>query len=98
MTPDRFYLWKKDVSVPDVARPTYEGDSRALLAPYFTRSQLDLADISGLAFELVVAAWLADLVRSDAAPKKLPDDQRWLQESGFLGAVKNGRVEFEVAA
>ena len=55
-------------------------------------------DISGPAFELVVAAWLADLVRSEEQREKLTDGQSWLVESGFLTAVRDGRVAYEEAA
>jgi len=97
-TPDRFYLWKDAVGALDAVEPTYDGDAGGLLASYFARSRLDPSDISGSAFELVVAAWLADLARSDGPPTDLPHEQQWLLESGFFNAVKNGRVEFEDAA
>jgi hypothetical protein len=98
VTPDRLYLWKDAGSEPTLVEPTYEVDAHPLLEPYFARAGVHPADVSGRAFELVVAAWLADLVRSAGSPENLADQQRWLVESGFLGAVRNGRVEYEVAA
>ncbi|MBI4470507.1 MAG: hypothetical protein HY650_14415 [Acidobacteria bacterium] len=98
VTPDRLYLWKEvgEESIP--VEPTYEVDAHPLLEPYFTNAGIDPTNISGRAFELVVAAWLADLIRSEGSFDNLPGEDSWLVESGFLAAVKNGRIEYEVPA
>jgi len=98
VTPDRLYLWKDAGGDPIPVEPTYEVDAHPLLQPYFARAGVDPSEVSGRAFELVVAAWLADLVRSEGSAEKRATDQSWLVESGLLGAVRNGRVEYEVAA
>ena len=54
--------------------------------------------VSGPAFELLVAAWLGDVIRSTEPPEERPDDQSWLAESGFRTAVKDGRIEYEAVA
>jgi hypothetical protein len=96
--PDRLYLWKNAAATPLLAPPTYEIDARSLFAPYFEKAGVNADDISGYAFELVVAAWLGDLVRSEEQTEKLTNEQRWLVESGFLAAVRDGRVAYEEAA
>ena len=98
VTPDRLYLWKSAGVEPKLVRPTYEIDAQPLLEPYFKRAAVDPSTISGAAFELVVAAWLADLVRSEPASKKLAEEHCWLVESGFLTAIGSGRVAYEAAA
>lgn len=98
VTPDRLYLWKDAGGEAALVEPTYEVDAYPLLEPYFARAGVAPADVSGRAFELVVAAWLADLVRATGTSEKLGEGQSWLVESGFLAAVRNGRVEYEVAA
>lgn len=98
VTPDRLYLWKDAGGEPTPVDPTYEVDAHPLLEPYFAGAGMNPADVSGRAFELVVAAWLADLVRSEGSRENLADQQRWLAESGFLDAIRNGRLEYEVAA
>jgi len=98
VTPDRLYLWKDAGGEATLVEPTYEVDAHPLLEPYFSRAGVDPADVSGRAFELVVAAWLADLIRSNGPPEKLADEQTWLAASGLLDAVRNGRVAYEVAA
>src|SRR5205807_2738705 len=64
VTPDRLYVWKNAGAEPLHVKPTYDVDARPLLEPYFNSAGLDPSDVSGKAFELLVAAWLADLVRS----------------------------------
>jgi hypothetical protein len=99
VTPDRLYIWKHAGSTaPFLVQPTYELDAQPLFAPYFERAGISPSDISGQAFELVVAAWLADLVRSEEKREALTNGQRILAESGFLTAVRDGRIEYEEAA
>jgi hypothetical protein len=99
VTPDRLYLWKEDAGgKPVPVEPAYEIDVRPLLQPYFARAGLNPATVSGQAFELIVAAWLADLMRWVGVTEKREIEQRWLLDSGFLGAVSNGRVEYDLAA
>lgn len=98
VTPDRLYIWKDADTAPILVQPTYEIDARPILAPYFERAGVSPGDISGHAFELVVAAWLGDLVRSAEQQETLTNGQRWLVESGFLTAVKDGRIAYEEAA
>lgn len=98
VTPDRLYIWKNAGTTPTLVQPTYEIDARPLFARYFERAGVNPSDSSGQAFELVVAAWLGDLVRSKEQREALTDAQRVLAESGFLTAVKDGRIEYEEAA
>lgn len=98
VTPDRLYVWKDAGAKPVALEPTYEIDARSVLQPYFTRAGVDPATVSGKAFELIVAAWLADLTRLGSPAEKPASEEIWLADSGFLGAVKNARVELEVAA
>jgi hypothetical protein len=95
-TPDRLYLWKGAGLEPAVVPPTYEIDARSIFQPYLERTGTDSGAMSESAFELVVGAWLADLTRSEEPSKELAERQGWLIESGFLNAVRNGRVAYEV--
>ena len=98
VTPDRLYIWKNAGTAPTLVQPTYELDAQPLFAPYFERARMSPNDISGHAFELMVAAWLGDLVRSEEQREAFIEGQRVLAESGFLMAVKDGRIEYEEAA
>lgn len=98
VTPDRLYLWKGNGTQPKVVQPTYEIDARPIFAPYFERAGMDPQEVSGPAFELVVAAWLSDLVQSEASPETLEPAPDQLRDSGILEAVRAGRVEYGMAA
>jgi hypothetical protein len=77
--------------------PAFEVDAQPIFKPYFGRAGVNPADVSGRAFELVVAAWLGDLIRLAEQPENLSNGQHWLVETGLLDAVRNGRIEYEVA-
>ena len=99
VTPDRLYLWKGAGTGPaQVVPPTVEADTRQEFAPYFESAGVDPQQISGHAFELLVAAWLGDITRSVGTTDKLSDDQSWLARSGFRTAIRDGRVEYEAVA
>jgi hypothetical protein len=95
VTRDRIYLWPQADTAPDLALPAYEIESERVLNPYLQGTRLDLRSIGGMAFELLVSSWLSALVHSQGAP---PSDQSWLTESGFLEAVRNGRLYDQAAA
>ncbi len=98
VTPDRLYLWRRSGTEPIVVHPAYEIDARPIFAPYFERAGVDPDGLSGPAFELVVETWLADLMRADALSAQSAAERNGLAESGFLEAIKNGRIEYEAAA
>lgn len=93
VTRDRLYMWKGAGDEPIEVPPTYEEDVSKTLAPYFSGAGLAANQISGAAFELVVAAWLADLTHQGNPPRNVQPD--WLDHSGFRKAVQDGRVELE---
>jgi len=97
-TPDRLYLWKGAGNEPIPIQPAYEADPRPIFKHYFDRARLDPTDVSGPVFEMVVASWLGDIMRFDEQAQKLANDERWLVESGFLDAIKDGRIGYEVTA
>ena len=98
VTPDRLYLWKDAGTDPVRIPPTFEADTQSEFAPYFEKAGLDPRDISGHAFELLVSAWLGDVIRSEGTPEKFGGDRSWLAKSGFHTAVKDGRIKFEATA
>ena len=98
VTPDHLYLWKGAGAEPKTVRPTYEIDAQPFFEPYFKRAAVDAGTISGGAFELLVAAWLADVLRSEGVSDQLAEEHSWLIQSGFLTAIRNGRLAYEAAA
>jgi hypothetical protein len=96
VTPDRLYLWKTAGTPSAILQSQYEINAEPIFAPYFDRAGVDPHNVSSHAFELVVTAWLSDLVRSEELPEQYTNEQKWLVESGFLTAVRDGRLAYEV--
>ena len=92
---DRIYLWPQSDTTPELILPTYEIEAEPVLNPYLVGTRVDLKTIGGPTFDLLVFSWLSALVYSrDPAPS----GQSWLEESGFLEAVRNGRLYDQAAA
>lgn len=95
VTPDRLYVWKDAGNDPVECPPNHIADLTPVFAPYFDNAGLNPRNVSGDAFEMLVAAWLSDLTRSSRATKDRKCHQDWLDESGFGTAVRDGRIEYE---
>ena len=95
VTPDRLYLWRDAGTESTEVPPTYVADTRSEFEPYFERARVEPRSVSGAAFELLVAAWLGDVIRSEGVAGEHPDERSWLVESGFRAAVKDGGIRFE---
>lgn len=93
VTPDRLYVWK-DVGIEPVQTPpTYEADTLSGFGPYLESSGLDARHLSNGAFELLVSAWLGDVIRPEETAGEHRDHD-WLVKSGFRRALEGGRIEF----
>ena len=93
--PDRFYLWRNN-DYPDLNLPEYEIDPMPLFRPYIAESDEYLEHFSGKGFELLVIAWLSELLQIDELPES--DDTRWLIETGLFRAIQHGHMVSEVIA
>ena len=98
ITPDRIYLWKDAGTDPVTISPTCEKAAQDIFSPYFDKSAIEPSEVSGAAFELIVAAWLENLVRAANKPEELTGEADWLAAPGLLSAIQDGRLEYEVAA
>jgi hypothetical protein len=96
--PDKFYLWTPAQAQLDQSEPTYAIDARPILDPYFQRAGVSAAQISGSSLELIVNAWLGEILYSDQFPETFDSSQQWLVESGLYAALVGGRFEREAAA
>ena len=96
VTPDKLYLWKNAPTASPLDEPTYEIDTQALFAPYYAHAAREGHALSSYGLELLVVAWLSDLMRADISLEQLPNGQQWLLESDFLSAVHAGHIDDEV--
>jgi hypothetical protein len=90
---DHLYLWHRPV--PESGNPDFEADTAAELRPYMTRLQRPLNTLSQSSFELLIQAWLGDLVDGT-----LPEsaNRQWLVESGLADSVRDGSIRLNLAA
>lgn len=90
---DHLYLWRHPA--PDVHHPDFEADTAVVLGPYLTHLNTTLDKLSETGFELLIEAWLSDLVAGT-----LPDtpNHRWLEESGLADSVRDGEIRANIAA
>lgn len=96
--PDRFYLWKNAGGAPEVTEPTLQIDPTPFLQPYYEKSGALPGELTGDSFELIVAAWLNEVLRADNPPDLKGKNQEWLLESGLFDSLAGGRLELEAAA
>jgi hypothetical protein len=90
---DHLYLWRHPA--PDVTTPDFEADTAVALRPYLARLNASLDKLSESSFELLIEAWLTDLVAGT-----LPEatNRQWLEESGLAESVRDGAIRTNVAA
>jgi hypothetical protein len=90
---DHLYLWRHPA--PEVNAPDFEADTAMVLRPYLERLNATLDKLSESSFELLIEAWLSDLVAGT-----LPDasSDYWLQESGLAESVRDGEIRTNIAA
>ncbi|MCI0438426.1 MAG: hypothetical protein L0177_04775 [Chloroflexi bacterium] len=93
--PDYFYLWKEDYS-PSVKPPDYKAKSKEMLRNYLTT--LDVQTLSEPGLELIVEAWLDDLINSELDKSSLGPEWNWLFDSGLYESIKRGSIVVESVA
>jgi hypothetical protein len=90
---DHLYLWRRPSA--DAAAPDFEGDTASALRPYLKGIQVPLDKLSKSSFELLIQAWLNDLVGGT-----LPEsaELEWLEKSGLADSVRDGSIHANIAA
>jgi hypothetical protein len=94
--PNRLYLWKNAGNIPDLIEPSYEVDATPFFQPYFQRSRLTANNINKYGFELIVSAWLNEVLWVGLSGDLPEPQQQFFQDSGLLEALKGGTVAVEV--
>jgi hypothetical protein len=91
ITPDRIYAWRRGAAAS--ANPDWTLDAAPLLAPYFARLKIPVAEVHPHVFDEIVGLWLRDVVRGD-----LPEGGDAVEAQGLLDALRGGEVVQQVAA
>jgi hypothetical protein len=90
---DHLYLWRHPAR--ETASPDFEADTANALGPYLTRLHGTLDTLSESSFEVLIHAWLSDLV---AGTLPEGDNLRWLKDSGLAESVRDGSIRSNIAA
>jgi hypothetical protein len=93
--PDSFYLWKDGSPISYQSPPDYAIDAAEVLRPYLPPSIQSLETISEPGLELLVTAWLQDLLNTRLEREKVAPALRPLFDSGLYDAIRNGSVAIE---
>lgn len=96
--PDRLYLWTDTDNSAELVEPTYEIDATPFFQPYYERSNLSPDHLSSQSFELIVTAWLNELIQSGISENVPKAQKQALQASGLLEALKDASVALEIPA
>ncbi len=97
VTLDHVYLWKEAGTEPEEVEPDYEINAEPLFAPYVQGTRVNLAEVRRPVFELIVTSWLGDLLRAESKAAALGRGNG-LVMSGFVDAIRGGRIEDQLAA
>lgn len=92
VSPEFIYLWKDALS-PEQINPHFVSDTRALLKPYLSRYDGDMAHLSESGLELATRAWLNDVVNR-ASRNGIVDGDDWLAQSGLATRVRQGSLRY----
>jgi hypothetical protein len=96
--PDQFYLWANGEDTQEAREPTYTIDPSPILQPYCQRAGVILEEISRPSLELMIVAWLGEIIHGDRSPEEIDTAQQWLIESGLYFALTGGQFAPLVAA
>ncbi|MEO5731929.1 MAG: hypothetical protein ABI134_17280, partial [Byssovorax sp.] len=89
--PDRIYAWRPGAGAS--AAPDWTLDAGPLLAPYFARLKIPVAEVHPHVFEEIVASWLRDAVQGEMSDGSIVEGAE-----GLLDALRGGEVVQQVAA
>lgn len=91
--PDRLYFWVNKTTRSDAVPPDFITSSLPPLSPYLETAGIAPEDLSRASFEFLVSGWFAELARDPAGARLPADAIVWAEQTGFLEAVRRGRLE-----
>lgn len=96
--PDQFYLWENVGMSNEALEPTLQIDPTPFLGPYYERGGVSPKDVTGKSFELIIAAWLNQILSTESREDLQVRNQQWVVSSGLFDSLAGGRLELEAAA
>ena len=87
--PDFFYLWKPHETTRS-DKFDYKISSQKILSRYLNKDSL--TELSGSSLELLLSAWLGDIINSEISIDEYPEFN-WMIESNLYDSIKGGAVQ-----
>lgn len=87
--PDYFFLWKPHGSA-EAVNADYKIPASDVVKPYL--DDLNLEDLSGYSLELLLSAWVSNVIESNITEEAEPE-LAWLIDSGLFETIKGGSIE-----
>jgi hypothetical protein len=97
VTRESIYLWRNAGNAPVPVPPHAVIPTAPLLTPYFERFSTSVEEVDGLSLETIVGSWLSDL----SGPWGRAGEfalEHGLAGTGFVEALRGGRIEYKDAA
>ncbi len=92
-TPDQLYLWAGKPLQSEPVPPDISVGTRELFEPYLSKADVAVSGLSEGGLELIVAAWLNELLGGYGADRLPPSAAEWFRSEGLLDALRGGRLE-----
>jgi hypothetical protein len=91
-TPEQLYLWAGKQLPAEPIPPDISVGTRELFEPYLSKAQVAVSSLSEGGLELIVAAWLNELVGGYEDNRLPPSAAEWFKSEGLLDALRGGRL------
>lgn len=92
-TPDRVYFWIDKTTDSRPVPPDFSFNPERALQPYYEEVGLRADELAETSLELLVASWLSELLSGTGVDRLPVEASTWLRDSGFLTAIRGGRLE-----
>ncbi len=93
--PSHFYLWL-DAQSLEMTPADYKVPTPDVLQPYLL--ELNSEGLTGQSLELLIVAWLRDLMNSELTRESAGSKLWWLFDSGLFESIHHGSLSVQVAA
>lgn len=90
-----FYLWL-DAQSLEITAADYKVPTKDVLQPYLL--EVNSEGLTGQSLELLIMAWLRDLMNSDLTRESAGSKLSWLFDSGLYECIHHGSLSSQVAA
>ena len=87
--PDYFYLWKPQADI-EAVNADYKVPADDAVTEYL--HDVNLKDLSSLSLELLLSAWVSNLIESNITEETEPK-LAWLINSGLFESIKGGSIQ-----